>query len=128
MLASSDPGQTRGEDVSVRDVLVPIRKAVQGGTPAALRFDAATALALLRDSETVPLLIEVGDDDGTVAWYQGIELYNIARRAKKNVVMLAYMGEGHGLRQEKNQKDYELRNDAYLAAYPRYWKYPHDGT
>jgi len=66
---------------------------------------------------TVPLLIEVGDDDGTVAWYQGIELYNIARRAKKNVVMLAYMGEGHGLRQEKNQKDYQRRILAWFGHY-----------
>ena len=32
---------------------------------------------------TVPLLLEVGDNDGTVAWHQGIELYNVARRAKK---------------------------------------------
>ena len=37
---------------------------------------------------TVPLLLEAGDQDGIVAWYQAIELYNIARRAKKNVVML----------------------------------------
>ncbi len=38
---------------------------------------------------TVPLLIEVGDADGTVFWHQGVELFNIARRAKKNVVLLA---------------------------------------
>ncbi len=52
-----------------------------------------------------------------MAWYQGIELYNIARRAKKNVVMLAYMGEGHGLRQEKNQKDYQRRILAWFGHY-----------
>ena len=38
---------------------------------------------------TTPLLLEVGDNDGTVFWHQGVELYNIARRAGKNVVMLA---------------------------------------
>ncbi|HEY3744009.1 MAG TPA: prolyl oligopeptidase family serine peptidase, partial [Bryobacteraceae bacterium] len=30
---------------------------------------------------TTPLLIEVGDADGTVFYHQGVELYNIARRA-----------------------------------------------
>jgi dipeptidyl aminopeptidase/acylaminoacyl peptidase len=56
-----------------------------------------------------PLLIEVGDADGTVFWHQGIELYNIARRAKKNVVLLAYAGEDHGLRKKANQMDYQQR-------------------
>src|SRR5207245_6867184 len=40
-----------------------------------------------------PLLIEVGDSDGTVFWHQGIELYNVARRAKTEVVPLPYAGE-----------------------------------
>ena len=66
---------------------------------------------------TMPLLLEVGDNDGTVAWYQSIELYNIARRAKKNVVMLAYIGEGHGLRQKKNQQDYQRRILAWFGHY-----------
>ena len=34
---------------------------------------------------TTPLLIEVGDADGTVFFHQGVELYNIARRAGKPV-------------------------------------------
>jgi dipeptidyl aminopeptidase/acylaminoacyl peptidase len=58
---------------------------------------------------TVPLLLEVGNQDGTVFWHQGVELYNIARRAKKNVVMIEYNGEDHGLAQYKNQKDYQQR-------------------
>ncbi len=66
---------------------------------------------------TVPLLLEVGDQDGTVAWHQGIELYNVARRAGKNVVMLAYMGEDHGLRQEQNQIDYQRRILAWFGHY-----------
>jgi dipeptidyl aminopeptidase/acylaminoacyl peptidase len=66
---------------------------------------------------TVPLLLEVGDQDGTVGWHQGIELYNVARRAQKNVVMLAYMGEDHGLRQEPNQVDYERRILAWFGHY-----------
>jgi dipeptidyl aminopeptidase/acylaminoacyl peptidase len=66
---------------------------------------------------TVPLLLEAGDSDGTVAWHQGIELYKIARRARKNVVMLAYIGEDHGLRQKKNQIDYQQRILAWFRHY-----------
>lgn len=66
---------------------------------------------------TVPLLLEAGDADGTVAWHQSIELYNIARRAKKNVVMVAYIGEDHGLRQKKNQVDYQRRILAWFGHY-----------
>jgi len=66
---------------------------------------------------TVPLLLEVGDSDGTVAWHQGIELYNVARRARKNVVMLAYIGEDHGLRQKANQIDYQRRIIAWFGHY-----------
>jgi len=56
-----------------------------------------------------PLMIEVGDSDGTVFWHQGVELYNIARRAKKDVVLLVYAGEDHGLRKKANQIDYHRR-------------------
>jgi dipeptidyl aminopeptidase/acylaminoacyl peptidase len=66
---------------------------------------------------TVPLLIEVGDADGTVFWHQGLELFNIARRAKKNVVLLEYEGEDHGLRQLKNQVDYQERILAWFGHY-----------
>jgi dienelactone hydrolase len=58
---------------------------------------------------TTPLMLMTGDNDGTVFWHQAVELYNIARRAKKNVVMLVYNGEDHGLRQKKNQIDYQRR-------------------
>jgi dipeptidyl aminopeptidase/acylaminoacyl peptidase len=58
---------------------------------------------------TTPLLLMTGDNDGTVFWHQSVELYNIARRARKNVVMLVYNGEDHGLRQKKNQVDYQKR-------------------
>ena len=66
---------------------------------------------------SVPLLLEAGDSDGTVAWHQSIELYNIARRARKNVVMAAYIGEDHGLRQKKNQTDYQRRILAWFGHY-----------
>ena len=56
-----------------------------------------------------PLMLMTGDADGTVYWHQAVELYNIARRAKKQVVMLAYGGEDHGLRRKANQIDYQRR-------------------
>ena len=58
-----------------------------------------------------------GDNDGTVFWHQSVELYNIARRAKKNVVMLVYNGEDHGLRVKKNQIDYHRRIQAWFGHY-----------
>ena len=56
-----------------------------------------------------PLMLMTGDNDGTVHWHQAVELYNIARRARKQVVMLAYGGEDHGLRRKANQIDYQRR-------------------
>ena len=66
---------------------------------------------------TTPLMIEVGDSDGTVFFHQGVELYNIARRAKKNVVLLEYAGEDHGLRKKANQIDYQHRIFAWFGHY-----------
>jgi len=66
---------------------------------------------------TTPLLLEAGDSDGIIAWYQSIMLYNIARRAKKNVVMLGYIGADHGLRKKQNQRDYQRRILAWFGHY-----------
>jgi dienelactone hydrolase len=66
---------------------------------------------------TTPLMIEVGDADGTVFYHQGIELFNIARRAKKNVVLLVYQGEDHGLRKKADQVDYQRRIFAWFGHY-----------
>jgi len=66
---------------------------------------------------TTPLLIEVGDSDGTVFFHQGVELYNIARRAGKNVVLIEYAGEDHGLRKKANQTDYQRRIFEWFGYY-----------
>ncbi len=66
---------------------------------------------------TTPLMIEVGDADGTVFWHQGVELYNVARRAKKDVVLLVYANEDHGLRQKANQIDYHRRIMEWFGHY-----------
>lgn len=69
-----------------------------------------------------PLLVAFGDNDGTVHWHQGVELYNIARRAGRQVVLLQYGGEDHGLRKKPNQVDYHHRIfewfDHYLKGGP----------
>jgi dipeptidyl aminopeptidase/acylaminoacyl peptidase len=71
---------------------------------------------------TTPLLLMTGDNDGTVFWHQSVALYNIARRAGRNVVMLTYGGEDHGLRKRQNQIDYHHRIfewfDYYLKGEP----------
>jgi len=61
------------------------------------------------ESLNTPLLLEVGDADRNVDWRQSIELYNVARRAERPVTMLVYYDEGHGLRKEENQADYQRR-------------------
>jgi dipeptidyl aminopeptidase/acylaminoacyl peptidase len=50
-----------------------------------------------------------GSDDGTVDPRQGSLFYNYARRAGKQVVLLTYPGEGHGLTKKENQRDYQSR-------------------
>ena len=65
-----------------------------------------------------PILMEVGDADGTVDWHQGIEFYNFARRAgRKDFVLLVYPGEDHGLRKKENQIDYHRRINEWFGHY-----------
>ena len=50
-----------------------------------------------------PLLMTFGDKDGAVDWGQGVQMYNAARWAgKEDLVMLVYPGENHSLRQIEN--------------------------
>jgi dipeptidyl aminopeptidase/acylaminoacyl peptidase len=55
------------------------------------------------------LLLSVGDKDGASDWHQDIEMYNLARRAGKQCVMLVYPGENHALAVKANQQDYHRR-------------------
>jgi dipeptidyl aminopeptidase/acylaminoacyl peptidase len=56
-----------------------------------------------------PLLILCNDKDGAVDHTQGIEYYNTLRRLGKQVVMLEYVGENHGLVKPEDMKDYTMR-------------------
>jgi hypothetical protein len=72
------------------------------------------------------LLLSVGDKDGASDWHQDIEMYNLARRAGKQCIMLVYPGENHALAVKANQQDYHRRIlewfDHYLKdAAPKPW-------
>ena len=64
-----------------------------------------------------PLLMMFGDNDGAVEFNQGVEFYNAARRIGKEMVLLVYEGENHGLRQDANQRDYRDRIMQWFAHY-----------
>ncbi|MBI3264139.1 MAG: S9 family peptidase [Acidobacteria bacterium] len=81
--------------------------------PAYIRNSALFGVSTMK----TPLLIEVGDNDGTVHFHQGVELYNSARRAGKNVVLIVYAGEDHGLRKKPNQIDYHRRIVEWFGHY-----------
>lgn len=69
------------------------------------------------DTLETPLLIAFGDKDGAVDWHQGIEMYNAARLAKKQLVMLVYDGENHSLAKKPNQVDYHWRVREWFGHY-----------
>ena len=55
------------------------------------------------DRINTPLLLQFGDDDGAVPWYQGIEMYLAMRRLQKDAVFLHYKGEPHHLQKYPKQ-------------------------
>jgi len=61
------------------------------------------------DKISTPLLIQFGDEDEAVPWYQGIELYLACRRLDKDCIMLTYRGEPHHLKQYPNKLDYSIK-------------------
>jgi len=58
---------------------------------------------------TTPLVILHNDKDGAVDFNQGITYYNTLRQLGKDVILLEYVGENHGLQRPVNQKDYAVR-------------------
>ena len=78
---------------------------------------ANSPLAKIHEMPAKSMLIEIGSEDPTVDMRQGVEMYNYARRAGKNVVMLLYPGEGHSLAKKENAVDYERRILQWFAHY-----------
>jgi dipeptidyl aminopeptidase/acylaminoacyl peptidase len=56
-----------------------------------------------------PFLIMHGTSDPTVDFNNGLGFYNALRYNGKKAVLLAYVGEGHGLRGMANRKDLTVR-------------------
>ena len=50
-------------------------------------------------------------------WLQAVEFNNALRFNGKNVILLSYPGEGHGLRQYENQRDFQTRARQFLDHY-----------
>jgi dipeptidyl aminopeptidase/acylaminoacyl peptidase len=69
------------------------------------------------DRINTPLLIQFGDQDGAVPWYQGIELYLAMRRLEKDCVFLQYREEPHHLKKYPNKLDYTIKMMEYFDHY-----------
>jgi dienelactone hydrolase len=69
------------------------------------------------DKIKTPLMLLHNERDGAVDFNQGITFFNTLRELGKDVVMLQYVGENHGLQQPRNQKDYTIRMREYFDFY-----------
>jgi dienelactone hydrolase len=56
-----------------------------------------------------PLILLHNDKDGAVDFNQGITYFNTLRQLGKDVILLEYQGENHGLSRPANQRDYASR-------------------
>ncbi|HEV8599721.1 MAG TPA: prolyl oligopeptidase family serine peptidase [Gemmatimonadales bacterium] len=84
--------------------------------PELYRFE--SAMTHVREV-TAPFLIMHGTADPTVSFQEGLGFYNALRFNGKNAVLLAYPGEGHGLRGLANRRDLTIRYFQYFDHYLR---------
>ena len=68
---------------------------------------------------SMPFMILHNDRDGAVDFNQGITYYNHLRQLGKDVLLLEYVGENHGLARPANQKDYALRMTEWFDTFLR---------
>ncbi|HEY4112300.1 S9 family peptidase [Puia sp.] len=69
------------------------------------------------DKVTTPLLMMHNDADGAVPWYQGIEYFSALRRLGKKTWLIEYNGEGHGLTERRDRKDWSMRLAQFFGYY-----------
>jgi dipeptidyl aminopeptidase/acylaminoacyl peptidase len=69
------------------------------------------------DKIKTPLLLQHGDADGAVPWYQSIELYLALRRLGQPVWFLQYFGEDHHLAKYPNKLDYAIKFKEFFDFY-----------
>ncbi|MEP6781406.1 MAG: prolyl oligopeptidase family serine peptidase [Gemmatimonadaceae bacterium] len=67
--------------------------------------------------QTTPLILLHNDKDGAVDFNQGITHFNTLRQLGKDVILLEYVGENHGLARPVNQKDYAVRMGEWFGHY-----------
>jgi len=82
--------------------------------PEVYRFE--SAITHVKDVAQ-PFLIMHGTADPTVSFSEGMNFYNALRYYNKTAVMLAYPGEGHGLRGMANRKDLTVRYFEFFNHY-----------
>jgi dienelactone hydrolase len=73
--------------------------------------------AFFADKVETPVMILHNEKDGAVDFNQGITWFNTLREQEKDVIMLQYVGENHGLQLPKNQKDYTVRMTEFFDTY-----------
>jgi len=69
------------------------------------------------DKIKTPLLLMHNDADGSVPWYQSIELFTALKRLGRKVWLLEYNGEDHNLVERKNRKDLSVRLGQFFDYY-----------
>ena len=67
----------------------------------------------------IPLMMIHNDRDGAVDFNQGVTYFNTLRELGKDVVLLEYVGENHGLARPANQKDYAVRMQEWFDTFLR---------
>lgn len=69
------------------------------------------------DRVKTPVLIMHNDADGSVPWYQGIEMFMALKRLNQPAWLLQYNGEDHNLKERKNRKDLSVRLSQFFDHY-----------
>ncbi len=69
------------------------------------------------DRVETPVLIMHNDADGSVPWYQGIEMFMALKRLNSPAWLLQYNDEDHNLVQRKNRKDLSVRLSQFFDHY-----------
>jgi dienelactone hydrolase len=75
------------------------------------------------DKVTTPILLVHNEADDAVGFHNGIEFFNAMRRAKKPIVMLQYVGQGHvsGGRDLGRRAQEFFDHFLMAAAAPKWW-------
>jgi dipeptidyl aminopeptidase/acylaminoacyl peptidase len=66
---------------------------------------------------TTPLLLMQGESDDIVEWMEAVGIYNAMRFNGKNIILLSYANEGHGLSKRVNKIDLTKRMLEYFDHY-----------